>query len=54
MSQKKIELEAAEARREYQREWRRRNPDRVKRYNADFWKRKAAQRLAEKEAKGDV
>lgn len=32
---------AKEARRAYKREWNRRNKDKVKQYQADYWNRKA-------------
>jgi hypothetical protein len=32
---------AAQLRREYQREWRRRNREKVKEYNRSYWSRKA-------------
>ena len=36
-------MEAArKARNAYAREWRAKNPDKVKQYNADYWARKAA------------
>ena len=34
-------MKAAELRREYQRQWRRKNPEKVKKYNKDYWMRKA-------------
>jgi len=38
---------AVKARREYQREWRRKNKDKVKQHQKDFWLRQA-KKLAEK------
>lgn len=35
---------AREAQREYMREWRRKNPDRVREKNKRYWERKAAER----------
>lgn len=32
---------ARELQRQYQREWRARNKDKVRRYNDDYWRRKA-------------
>ncbi len=32
---------AAEIRRDYLREWRRKNPEKVKKYNQEYWNRKA-------------
>ena len=37
----KIKKSAAELRREYIKEWRRKNPDKVKLYNQTYWERKA-------------
>ena len=39
----KLTQAAVEARREYQREWRRKNKDKVKANNRRYWERKAAQ-----------
>ena len=39
---------AKEARRAYKRAWNKRNPDKVKKYQADYWNRKAQQAEAEK------
>ena len=36
-----VSAEAIEARRAYQNEWRRKNKDRIKDYNARYWQRKA-------------
>ena len=47
MSKKKLDRAAAEARRAYFREWRRKNIDKVKQYNDDYWRRQAEKRLAE-------
>lgn len=33
--------EAKEARRQYKREWNKRNADKVKRYNENYWQHKA-------------
>lgn len=47
---------ALAAQREYAREWRRRNPDKVREHNRRYWVRRAekAQRQAEQDAeKGD-
>ena len=41
--------EAIEARRAYKREWARKNPDKIKEYQARFYERKAAQAAAEAE-----
>ena len=45
--------EAAELRRAYRRKWNAEHPEKVRRYNAEFWERRAAEfhaaRRAEKE-----
>ena len=43
-----IDMEAAkrEARRAYQKEWRRKNPDKVKANHDRFWEKKAAEMMA--------
>lgn len=54
--EKKISAEAAEARRAYQNEWRRKNKKRVQEYNVIYWQRKAeefARRQAGQEAQAD-
>ena len=48
MAKKLLDKSAAEARREYFREWRRKNSDKVKQYNQNYWRKRAA---AEVEAK---
>lgn len=40
---------AKEAAREYKREWRKKNPDKVRMHTARYWERKAAQMSALKE-----
>lgn len=42
-----------QARREYQREWRRKNPDKVKAAQERHWLRKAAQLAKEQEAENE-
>ena len=39
---------AAELRREYQREWRRKNKDKVAKYNREYWIKKAQELEEEK------
>jgi hypothetical protein len=41
--------EALEARRAYQREWGRKNPEKRKAANARYWARRAARKAAEKQ-----
>lgn len=45
--------EAREARREYMKGWRERNPDKVKAYNARYWRKKAAERASERKETAD-
>lgn len=45
-----MDEQARKAQREYLREWRKRNPDRVKEANRKYWQRRAARLAAEKEA----
>lgn len=47
---KNVDEKAREAQREYLREWRRKNPDRVRESNRRYWQRRAARMAAEKEA----
>lgn len=44
---------AKAAARQYKREWRARNPDKVRQYNARYWEKKA-QDAARKEAEKDA
>lgn len=49
-SKGKLDEQARRAQREYLREWRRRNPDRVKEANRRYWEKRAARLASEKEA----
>ena len=49
--QEMVDNAVKEAQREYFREWRAKNPDKVKNHRANYWRRKAEQKLAE--AKGE-
>ena len=42
-----LEELARELQREYLREWRRNNPDKVKEYNERYWRRRAIRELKE-------
>jgi hypothetical protein len=46
-NKKSLEEIAKEERRRYQREWRRKNKDKVKEHNQRYWKKKALERLEE-------
>ena len=48
MSEKQLNEKALELRREYQREWRRKNKDKVRANNLRYWERKA-QKAAQEE-----
>lgn len=50
MSEKELREAAVNARREYQREWRAKNKDKVAANNRRYWERKALARKAEQEA----
>ena len=43
----KISQQALEARREYQRQWRAKNPEKVKQKNDRYWEKRAARIAAE-------
>ena len=48
--EKELEEAAAQARRDYVNQWRKNNPEKVKKYNADYWRRKAEKNRKEAEA----
>jgi len=48
VTEKKLDDLAAAERREYARKWRANNPDKVKKNNADYWRRRA-----ERKAQGE-
>ncbi len=47
LTDKEIQELAREKQREYQREWRRNNPDKVREYNQSYWRRRAIRELKE-------
>ena len=55
MARKKIPLspEARELKNAYQREWRAKNKDKLRKYNANMWEKKAAQ-LSAKEQENEM
>ena len=53
MPDKKIHELAKEAQRQYQREWRAKNPDKVRAKNRRYWERKARQLLEASEKEGN-
>lgn len=50
MNEKELREAAAKARREYQREWRRKNRDKVAANNRRYWEKKALAMAAERGA----
>jgi hypothetical protein len=48
---KKTNELALEARRAYYREWRKRNKDRVRKYNQDYWTRRAIREASRDDVK---
>ena len=46
-----LEELAREKQREYLREWRKKNPDKVKEYNKRYWRKKALEMLKESKKK---
>lgn len=50
MDNKKLEVAAQEEKREYFRQWRKNNPDKVKKHNENYWRKRAEKRI-EAEAK---
>lgn len=48
-SEKKLDKQARIARAEYYREWRRRNPDKVRENNRRYWQKRAERLAKEKE-----
>ena len=53
MDDKKLEAAAQKEKREYFRRWRKNNPDKVKRHNENYWRKRAEKRL-EVEAKDNA
>lgn len=51
MSMKNLEQLAADERREYMRKWRAANREKVKKHNADYWRRRAERKAQEGEGK---
>lgn len=49
LTDEQLEELAREKQREYQRGWRRNNPDKVREYNQRYWRKKALEMLKENE-----
>ncbi len=47
LTDKEMQELAREKQREYQREWRKRNPEKIKEYNQRYWIRRALRELKE-------
>ena len=47
LTDEQLEELAREKQREYLREWRKKNPDKVKEYNQRYWRRRALRELKE-------
>ena len=45
MDNKKIEAVVKEEKREYFRQWRKNNPEKVKQHNENYWRKRAEKRL---------
>ena len=45
MDDKKLEAAIQEEKREYIRRWRKNNPDKVKKHNENYWRKRAEKRL---------
>ncbi len=50
--EKDIDKAITEARREYFRKWRKNNPDKVRKHNESFWRKKAQQLIEKEKADG--
>jgi hypothetical protein len=48
MDDRKLEAAAREEKREYFRQWRRNNPDKVRKHNENYWRKRAEKRLEAK------
>ena len=46
MTDKELKKLVQEARAQYAREWRKKNPEKIKEYNRRYWERKAAEHAA--------
>ena len=49
LTDEQLEELAREKQREYLREWRKKNPDKVREYNKRYWKKKALEMLKEQQ-----
>ena len=49
LTDEQLEVLAREKQREYLREWRKKNPDKVREYNKRYWKKKALEMLKEQQ-----
>ena len=49
MKMSTLEALIEKERRDYYREWRRKNPDKVRKHNSNYWQKRAEKRLAAEE-----
>jgi hypothetical protein len=54
MDKKTLEAVAKEERLKYFREWRRKNKEKVKRHNKNYWEKKAKVKLLKEEQKNEI
>jgi hypothetical protein len=54
MDKKTLESVAKEERLKYFREWRRKNKDKVKKHNKNYWEKKAKEKLLKEEQKNEM
>lgn len=54
MDKKTLEAVAKEERLKYFREWRRKNKEKVKRHNKNYWEKKAKEKLLKEEQKNEI
>lgn len=52
MAEMTLQEKAAQERREYFRQWRKRNPDRVRENNRRYWEKRAAKKAEKEEEQG--
>lgn len=48
MDNKKLKAMMQQEKREYFRQWRKNNPDKIKKYNENYWRKRAENRLESK------
>ena len=53
MNLKKIQKLMEQERRDYYRSWRKKNPDKVRQHNQNYWRKRVEKRLAVQKEKGE-